>query len=84
METKSILDQSNSISVSIGLHYLKERYKTGQKAIQYDGNRIFGLLWSVWKENGIMFKHFFSKMKALSRLVFEANLNDKELYNKNE
>ena len=31
-----------------------------------------------------MFKHFFSKMKALSRLGFEANFHDKELYNKNE
>ena len=40
METGSVTDRSNNISVSIGLQNVKDRYGTDQKAIQYNGNIV--------------------------------------------
>ena len=40
METGSVLDRSNNISVSIGLQNVMDRYGADQKAIRYNGNSI--------------------------------------------
>ena len=38
METGSMPDRSNNISVSIGLQNMMDHYRTVQKAIRYHGN----------------------------------------------
>ena len=40
METGSVLDRSNNISVSIGLQNVMDRYGADQKAIRYNGNIV--------------------------------------------
>ena len=37
-ETGNVPDRSNSISASIGLQNMMDRYGTDQKAIRYNGN----------------------------------------------
>ena len=40
METGHVPDRSDNISVCIGPQYVMDRYRTDQKAIQYDGNIV--------------------------------------------
>ena len=40
METGNVPDRSNNMSVSIGLQIVMDRYRTEQKAIQYNGNIV--------------------------------------------
>ena len=40
METENVPDRSNNMSVSIGLQIVMDRYRTEQKAIQYNGNIV--------------------------------------------
>ena len=40
METGNVPDQSNNISVSIGLENVMSLYGTDQKAIRYNGNIV--------------------------------------------
>ena len=40
MEAGNVMDGSNNISVSIGLHDVIERHGSDQKAIRYNGNIV--------------------------------------------
>ena len=39
-ETGNVPDQSNNISVSVGLQNVMDRYGTNQKVIRYNGNIV--------------------------------------------
>ena len=43
METENVSDRSSSISVSIGLQNVMDRYGTDQKAIRYNGNIVLNV-----------------------------------------
>ena len=71
--------------IAYGIHFQNIHVFTYQKVLFH---RFFakvfsvllnkGLLWSLWKENVIMRKNFFCKMKSLLRLIFGVSCDAKK------